>query len=460
MAVQIFSGIIIARLLLPEEMGVFSVAAAVLGFVHMFRDFGINSYIVQEKELTDSRLRAAFTLNLFISWSLGVAVYFSSPFAAQFYETQGIMEVLKITSLIFFLIPFGAISVAMLQRNMQFGKLNIINLSGSLSGAIVSIYCAYLGFSYISLAWGTLANSTVSILVVQFFRHPVTLYPSFKDIRKVLGYGSITSITHLVDYLGSSAPDLILGKILTMSDVGIFGRATGLISLVQRLIISAIKPVLLPYLSNIQDSKEQLKTQYLYATDLMIGLAWPALGFLIVKSALIIEVLYGSNWLAAVPLVKILGMAYFFIIFTSLSDELFKSSGQIKTFAKITFVITPLGFLAVLMSAPYGLTNVALALACIPVIKVLITTFFIKRQYKIQYRLYLPIAWRNGLLTSFPLCMVYLFNSHYSITPMAIDLLSTAATFSVVWLITIFLLNHPLSIELKKALKRSPTKHA
>jgi len=454
MLIQIISSIIIARLLLPEEIGIFSVAAAVLGFAQMFRDFGINSYIVQEKNLTAARLRAAFTLNLIISWSLGILVYFGSGYAARFYETPGIMEILKITSLVFFLIPFGAISVAMLQRNMQFGKLNIINLLGAIAGAMVSIGGAYLGFSYISLAWGTLTNSAITILVTQFYRQPVTLYPSFREMRNVLHYGSLASFTQLVNYLGSSAPDIILGKVLNMSAVGIFGRAAGLLSMIQQFILSIIKPVLLPHLAKLQDCKKTLATQFLTATHLMLGFAWPALGFLILEAGLVIEVLYGPNWLPAAPLAQIVGVGFFVVLLTNLSEELFKSSGQIKTLAKIIFFLAPIRFLAVLLAAPYGLTTVAITLACIPVLRVLITIRFLRRLYKIRYRMYLPIIWSNCLLTGFPLCLVYLANQHYPVETLINRLLVDSTLFSVLWLITLFLLKHPFSNEITRIFKR------
>lgn len=455
---QFVAGVIIARLLRPEEVGVFSVAATILALIHMFREFGINAYIIQEKNISDSYLRAAFTLNLIISWSLGGLIYTFSFYAGQFYNTPGITDVLQVTSLNFFLIPFGAISMALLQKDMQFSKLNIINVTSTIIGSLVSVICAYQGFSFMSLAWGALTQTGMSILIVQFYRYPLTLYPSFRNMSKILSYGSFSSINQVISYAGSSAPELIMGKLIDMNAVGIFGRAISLLGLIHQLIISGIKPVMLPYFANIRDSKEQLRIQYLKATDIMLGIAWPILGFLMFNAALIIEVLYGSQWLPAAPLIQIIGLGFALtLLCTDLSDELFKASGQIKTLTKITLLLSPLRFFAVLFSAPYGVINVAIAISCISLLKVIITAGFLRRIYKIKYRLYFPIVWKNMLLTGFILCFIYLINEYYPISVLLLDLVFDCFLFTLFWILGIFLLKHPIQAEIKSFFKKKTT---
>ena len=75
---------VVSRLLLPEEVGVFSIAAAFVALGLALRDFGSSEYIVQEKELTRDRIRTAFGVTLGISWMLAAVVALLAPFAGDF----------------------------------------------------------------------------------------------------------------------------------------------------------------------------------------------------------------------------------------------------------------------------------------------------------------------------------------------------------------------------------------
>lgn len=456
LAIQTFSSIAIARLLNPEDMGVFSVSVAILGFVHMLRDFGINSYIVQERELTESRLRAAFTLNVIISWILGSIVYFSAKFAANFYQTPDIKNVLEVTSLVFFMIPFGANTMAILQREMRFAALNIINLSGIVAGTIVSVGCAYLEFGYISLAWGTLVTMATSILTTLFFRQPLSLLPSFREMGRVFEYGSLSSLTQIIAYAGGATPELIIGKVIDMSSVGIYGRAISLLNIIQQFITSGVKPVLLPYFSKI--STDQLRAPFLNATNLMLGIAWPTLSFLVYRADLLIEVIYGPKWLPATPIVQIIGVAIFFGLIINFSDELFKASGQIKSLTKITTIITILQCLGVIAASQYGIIWIAFTLACILFVRLIITTLFLKKLYQIVFGDIINLISKNGIITITSTLGLHVITLHNSYNNVKIQLVYDLFIFGLLWLTSIILLNHQIKKELIKIL--NPKKQA
>ena len=49
---------ILARLLTPSDIGIYTLGVALVAFAHVFRDFGVSTYIIQEKNLTVSRVAA------------------------------------------------------------------------------------------------------------------------------------------------------------------------------------------------------------------------------------------------------------------------------------------------------------------------------------------------------------------------------------------------------------------
>jgi O-antigen/teichoic acid export membrane protein len=79
-ALQFAVSIILARLLNPSEIGLYSIAAVLIGFASSMRDFGISSYIIQERDLTPDKIRAAFTLTLFTAWTLALVILLGSNY--------------------------------------------------------------------------------------------------------------------------------------------------------------------------------------------------------------------------------------------------------------------------------------------------------------------------------------------------------------------------------------------
>ena len=92
---QLVGTMIISRLLTPQEAGVFAVAAVFASFASTFRDFGVAEYLIQETELRPEHIRAAFTVNIAVSWVMGLLLFVGSSFAAEFYRDTGVGEVMR-----------------------------------------------------------------------------------------------------------------------------------------------------------------------------------------------------------------------------------------------------------------------------------------------------------------------------------------------------------------------------
>ncbi|MEE8445630.1 MAG: oligosaccharide flippase family protein, partial [Alphaproteobacteria bacterium] len=178
-----------ARLLTPAEIGIFSVGIAVVGMAHMLRGFGVGSYLIQEKELTRDKIRAAFTVALVIAWVMaGVLIALSGPMA-DFYDEPGVHQVMMVLSINFFLIPFSAPILALLNREMNFAALFCIGVMSTFAGAATSVTMAILGFGFMSLAWGSVAGILTTVVVANLNRPSLAqVLPSFRGWRQIVSF--------------------------------------------------------------------------------------------------------------------------------------------------------------------------------------------------------------------------------------------------------------------------------
>ena len=456
LAVHFISTIFIARLLTPEEIGIFSVSAAIIAFAYVLRNMGTGQYVIQEKELTDDRIRAAFGISLSSSWILAAIVYFSSSILAKFYETPGIEVVIQIIALNFLLIPFGSITNSILKRNLRFEALLRIELGSALVHAGIAVGLAYYGWGYASLAWASVAGTIASILITKIYR-PSSLpyFPGVKEVRHVMGFGAYATGSSIVRAGGQSAPELILGKALGMMDVGIFARASSTVQLFYKLVFESLNQVFLPYFAKEYRSGREIKTAYLHTVACVTVLAWPFFIYLGFNAKHVVLLLYGDQWDAAVPIIQILVVSSSFATITAFIEQLLTATGHIKKVLKLSLIFVSLRVVIIMLAAPYGLESVAYALYIIIIVRLVVVLHELKQVYSIKV-----IDHAELFLKGVGVSVVY-FMAIWSVNVLltgkvhyTIYLAASALGSGLIWLLSVRVLDHPLWIEIKRLVNR------
>jgi len=299
--VLLFIGsVIIARLLTPEEMGVFALAMAANLLVSSFRDFGIGSYLIREEQLTYDKIRTAFGMSIAISWSLGLVVLFARHSVATLYDTPAIADVLLLVSVSFFVTPIGQPAAALLQREMRFDILHHIALASSVVGMATSILLAYFGLSYMSLAWGMVTGTVLSCgLFIVVRPDHLKLWPSLRHWREVLSFGGWLTAASFIGTINTEAIKFVLGGLINPAAVALFERAVQIPIMFRKGLLTPVGRVLFPLFS--KDIREGISIgpaveKLMSATTVVIWPAFLTLGFI---SEPIVVFLFGENWRVA-----------------------------------------------------------------------------------------------------------------------------------------------------------------
>lgn len=309
-AIGLLSTVVLARLLTPAEIGTFSVAASFTGLAHAFRELGVGNYLVQEKELTDARIRAAFSVSLLAAWPVGAALLVASPWVARFYENPQLAPVLLVLAANFFLLPFGSVTLAFLRRSMLFGRGLVINVSGSAVRVAASIALALAGMGALSLALGATAGLLTTVLLATILRpQGLPWMPGRRELGRVLKFGLTMTGGSLAGSANESAPDLVIGKVLGAADTGMFNKALGLATMINNLIMQPLWKFMMPYFSQKSRSGENVGPIYLRIVSVVTGFTWPALLAAAIAADPIVRLLLGSQWLEAIPIARILCVA-------------------------------------------------------------------------------------------------------------------------------------------------------
>lgn len=372
-AIGFITSMVLARLLLPADVGLYSLTASLVGLVTVIRDFGVSAYVIREPNLDRNKIANAFGLMLVSSWTLAAVVALFRKPLSEFYGEPGMEGLMLILALNFMLIPFGAITLAYLNREMRFGANFVLTASSALVNAAVSIALAKYGFGAFSLAWATLASTFVSVLGSMCFRPAWwPWFPRLRDWREIASLGLPLTGASLVGQMTSSSTDLIVGRILGTDSVALLGKAIVMRSLFEQLVMGAVRVVALPYFSAMQHNGSELKPIYLSSSRLLTGIGWPFFILLTVLADPIILLLFGPNWVAASDLIPWVAMSAIMALPFYLTSSILTSLGMAGTMLRSESILLFAKVLIVTATAPLGLQAVAVALTFVSVGAVLL----------------------------------------------------------------------------------------
>ena len=443
---------IIARLLTPSEVGVLAVAAVFSGLASMFRDFGVAEYMIQERDLTRKKIAATLTLNIMVSWLMAAAMFAGSGLAAAFYKEPGVGEVMRVQAICFLLVPFGAVTMAYFRRELNFRPVLICNILGNVTGFVVSVALALMGYSYMSLAWSALAAIIVTVAGSMWYR-PAILprWPAWAGVAEVFHFSKFASLVYLFGQVGKGAPEMIIGRALGMADVAMFSRAGGLIEMFQRMALRPVMFVCMPYFARSDREEGEIATAYLKSVSYLTAVGWPCLAFMGIAAFSAIRIVYGPQWGAAVPLAQILVAAFAVELVHAMSREALLARGHARAANSLQIWLVLLQIAGLLAAVPWGVTGAAIGLAVATLLGALVAQIYLRRHLGLSGRELLRTCGGSLVVTAGAVAPAAAWAAFAGVTLdnyIAFGVLGALLT-ALSWLATLALLDHAVMHELR-----------
>lgn len=463
LVINIASSMVIARLLTPADIGVFSVTMVLLTFVASVRDMGAGVYLVQEKEITIDRIRAVWAVQLGLGLFLAVVVLAASVPVALFYNEPRMRDIMIVVALNYAINPFGSLTYAWQIREMRFDALALVRFCATVAGAVVSIYFAWAGFGPISLAYGSLASIFVNAAMAVYFRPAwFPWLPGIKEIKRVLAYGSQTTGAAVIQNIAGNAPELLLAKLQSMTATGLYSRASGLIQMFERLVLAGISTVAVSWFAKHSREQGNITQPFMKATSYVcaVGIAF-AFGVIFLAHPAM-RLLYGPQWDGAVDLTRLLGVALAFGVPAAMTNAALMATGGARRVLRGMAITTVMTVALVAIGAFGGLIQMGV---CLIISSALRTVYWLR-----EIRQVLGFEWRELLkvvLASViagtgagigPGLAFLIFGPHPANIwlPLVLGGLGSVVGFVT----TIILIKHPLSAELLNFYKSTKRRFA
>lgn len=454
LVITIVSSMLIARLLTPADIGVFSVTVVLLTFVSSVRDMGAGNYLVQEKEITLDRVRAVWAVQLSLGLGLAVLVLLAAYPVSMFYHEPRMRDIMLVIGLNYAINPFGSLTYAWQIREMRFDALALVRFSASLAGAIVSVYFAWRGHGPISMAYGSLAATVVNAAMAVHYRPAwFPWMPGLKEVRRVLAFGTQTTGAVVIQNVALNAPELLLGKLQSMTATGLFSRASGLIQMFERLVLHGIGGVAVSWFARQSREHGNITQPFVKATSYVtaIGVAFSFGTIFLAHSGM--RVLYGPQWDGAVDLTRLLAVALAVSLPASMCNAALLATGGASRILRGTIISTLITVAFAILGASGSLLQMGY---CLIAASALRSLYWLHETQKAVQFSWAAMARAMGLSTLTgigggiaPLIAFLLFGPHPANIwwPLAIGVPGALLGFVG----TVFLVRHPLRDELASA---------
>lgn len=351
----LLSNLLLARLLLPSEFGVISVAYIFWAFANLFTQGTAGDFIVYKGTEDKRYLNTTYTIGLCIGAVLALGLVAISPLAANFFGLPNLVWILIILAFNLLLSSLQSIYAGVLTRRMQYRELANSTLIASFVRVASTIGCAFLGLSYWSFVVGDTAFwLTLCAITSRHTKYDFRLEIDPEARAEVLSYCLGATGSSLGYYVNSNGDNFVIGKLLGSISLGYYFFAYQLTMTLNAILGQAIGQIGMPAFAQLPDDRQQENT-LLKVVEQIAFLAAPlyALFFLVIDKQ-VISLVFGEKWIPSCVVIPwLLVFAYFRLINTPLICML-SAKGRPGVNAKVNLTIAPFAVVSFLIGAWNG----------------------------------------------------------------------------------------------------------
>ena len=338
-AITFVVGIILARLLSPEDYGLIGFIGIFTAICNCFINAGFTSALIRKKDATDDDFNTVFIFNLGMSILLYAMLFLCSPFIADFFGRQELIALIRLSCLGMIIGALSSTQRTKLTKRIDFKSQTKITIIAAIVRGVVGITTAFVGWGVWSLVAQELASHIVTSTLLWYFNRWIpALRFSKKSFNELFGYGSKLLASSLINELWNQAYQIVIGKCYSPATLGQYTRATMFSGILSNNLTGVVQRVSFPVLSQIQDQPERLKDGYrrIIRTTMFVTFCSTLMLAAIAKP--LILVLIGEKWLPAVSFLQIVCFGSMLYPLHAINLNMLQVKGRSDLFLKLEII--------------------------------------------------------------------------------------------------------------------------
>jgi len=369
LAIRVGEMMVLGRILGPKPFSVFAMALVLTEFANTFRDFGLPLATIQRTAINHQQLSGLFWTNVKLNGLLAAFLALMAPLVAWFFDQPVLAAAIPVLMIGMVASGLANLHIGLLRRQMRFGTIAVMGITGLSTGAIVGILLAVYGAGF----WALVAQNLTILLVRAMFpwlactwrpaRPSQSHRPSEQTVRTMLSYGHNVALSRVVAFLGHRIAHVLVGRMSGAGVLGLYQKAQQWATLPVLQVFLPMQFVAVASFSRLQHDVPTYRGFVRRAATMLYGLSLPALTFLFVEAHDAIVFLFGDKWVEAVPIFRALLFASFFNAVHLATRWVYSSEGRTDRQLRWTLIATPIVVAAVIIGATWGARGMAIGYA-------------------------------------------------------------------------------------------------
>ncbi|MEH6717861.1 MAG: lipopolysaccharide biosynthesis protein [Aurantimonas endophytica] len=322
--------LIVARLLLPAEFGLFALAASVLLVLNAVTDLSLSNAIIQMKDPDPAVYDAAFTLNVLRGILVAAALAAMSLPFAELYDDPRLQAILLALSAVPILKGLVSPRMAHLQRQLDFRPQFYLEAAGKVAAFLASVAVAYVTRSYWALVAGMIATPAISS-IISYRLAPYRPRFGLQNWKPILGFSGWLTMSNAVNTLNWQADRLFIGGELGATTLGQYTVGSELASVPTNAPIMPIMQALYAGFAKLAHDVTRLREAYITSQCIVIALALPISVAVSVFAYPIIHLAIGPAWTPSAFVVQVLAPVLALQMLTAPAQSIAMSLGRTRS---------------------------------------------------------------------------------------------------------------------------------
>ncbi len=449
---------VLARLLKPEEFGLFAMINVVINILDSFSDMGASGAVISYRDVTSKELSSLFYFNIFVGVGLSALMVIASPLIVFYFKEPRIYMYLWILALNFTLTSPATLFNVLLKKEMKFKILSRIMIIGNIVYSVSAVLYALLFGGIMALVVGTVLQGLVfSAMNIHYglkLWKPEKIKIKYAYIKRFLSFGLYQMGERIINRFNWNIDYLLVGRFLGAEALGFYSVAYNLMLKPISKINPIITSVAFPAFSEIQDDNTQLKKYFLKMIRYICYIMAPIYLLFFVLSEQLILFFYGDKWLLAVPVFAIFSFLGFMYSLGNPVGSLILAKGRADLGFWMNVAQTIFLFVANYIGVRWGITGVAFSTLFVTFVLFFPMGFWLRHYLaRIGVGEYLNQIKKSILFASIAMGSVFLLEKHVISANVFAELAIFSVIFMIIYLALLWLFDKKEILYVKDTMK-------
>ena len=331
--------IILARLLVPAQFGIFGIATMALTLLEILTETGINVFLVQEKKDVEEHVNDAWLVSMIRGTLIAALIIFTAVPVAAFFNVSESIGIILLIGTVPFIRGFINPSEVKFQKELQFNKEFYFRTAIFALDSLVAVVVSLITHSAIGLVFGLIAGATLEVILSFALIKPTPrLSFNMQKFMKIIHKGKWVTLYGIFNYAGTQGDNVTVGKLLGPGLLGIYQMGYTIATLPLSEVSDVANRVTFPVYSRISEELSRLRRGFLKTTALVsiVSILLGAIIFFFPKELFIF--IFGQKWAGTLVVLKPLAIYGAIRGISNTASSLFLALGKQKYVAGITFL--------------------------------------------------------------------------------------------------------------------------